>query len=75
MFLVFLVGVDRTENEHVCTAMSYLIHYFTMASVMWMFAEAVYMLKSFLIVFGKITSKFMLILSLSAWSEFLFYIF
>ena len=69
MFLVFLVGVDRTENEHVCVAMSYLIHYFTMASVMWMFAEALYMVKSFLIVFGKITTKFIIPLSLCAWSK------
>ena len=69
MFLVFLVGVDRTENEHVCAAMSYLIHYFTMASVMWMFAEAVCMVKSFLIVFGKITTKFIVSLSLCAWGK------
>ena len=69
MFSVFLVGVDRTENENICAAMSYLIHYFTMASVTWMFAEAVYMVKSFLIVFEKITSKFIVSLSLCAWSK------
>ena len=69
MLLVFMVGVDRTENEIACTAMSVLIQYFTMASLCWMGAEAVLMFKKLIIVFGNITLTFILVVSLVSWRK------
>jgi len=66
-----MVGIDRNENEVVCTAMSALIQYFTLATVLWMGAEAVLMFQKLIIVFGKITVKYFVIVSLICWCKFL----
>ena len=70
LLLVFMVGINRNENEIVCTAMSALIHYFTLATVFWMGAEAVLMFQKLIIVFGKITVKYFVIVSLVCWCKF-----
>ena len=69
MLLFFLVGINRTENEVACTMMSVLIQYFTFASVLWMGAEAVLMFQKLIIVFGQITTKYMLVVSLICWCK------
>ena len=66
-----MVGIGRNENEIVCTAMSALIHYFTLATVLWMGAEAVLMFQKLIIVFGNITVKYFVIVSLICWRKFL----
>lgn len=66
-----MVGIDRNENEIVCTAMSALIQYFTLAVVLWMGAEAVLMFQKLIIVFGSITVKYFVIVSLICWRKFL----
>jgi len=66
-----MVGIDRNENEVVCTAMSALIQYFTLATVLWMGAEAVLMFQKLIIVFGNITVKYFVIVSLICWRKFL----
>ena len=71
LLLVFMVGIERNENEIVCTAMSALIHYFTLAAVLWMGAEAVLMFQKLIIVFGSITVKFFVTVSLICWCKFL----
>ena len=71
MLLIFLVGVERTESEAVCTAMSVLIQYFTLAALMWMGAEAVLMFQKLIIVFGRITTKYIVVVSLVCWGELL----
>ena len=63
MMLFFLVGIDRTENKYVCTAMSILIFYFTIASVCWMGAEAVLMFQKLILVFSKTTNRQIVIIS------------
>ena len=69
MYLVFAIGVERTENHIVCTGASVLIHYFTLTSVLWMGAEAVLMFKKLIIVFGRITTTFVVIVSLICWGK------
>ena len=70
MLLVFISGVKETENVIGCTIVSVLIHYFTMASVFWMGAEAVLMFKKLIIVFGRISTTFIVVISLICWGMF-----
>ena len=71
MFVFFLAGIDRTENEIVCTAMSALIQYFALAAVFWMGAEAWLMFQKLIIVFGRVTTKYITIVSLMCWRKLL----
>ena len=71
MLLFVLVGLDRTETEIGCTIMSLFIQYFTLATVFWMGAEALLMYKKLIIVFGKITVKYIVIVSLVCWCKLL----
>ena len=69
LLLIFMIGIGRKENEIVCTAMSALIHYFTLATVFWMGAEAVLMFQKIIIVFGEITVKYFVTVSLICWCK------
>ena len=71
MLLFVLVGLDRTETEIGCTIMSLFIQYFTLAAVFWMGAEAVLMFQKLIIVFGSITVKYIVIVSLVCWCKLL----
>ena len=70
MLLVFVIGVERTENNIGCTISSVLIQYFTLASVFWMGAEAVFMFKKLITVFGNISTMFIVVISLICWGVF-----
>ena len=52
--------------------MSALIHYFTLAAVMFMGAEAVLMFQKLVIVFSKTTTKFFVAVSLVCWCKFIY---
>ena len=70
MLLVFIVGIERTEVYGVCVTIGVLIHYFSLAAVCWMCAEAIMMFQKFIIVFGKLsnpTAVHLLIISLICW--------
>ena len=67
MLLVFAIGVERTENNIGCTLASVLIQYFTLVSVFWMGAEAILMFKKLIIVFGTVSTKFVVVVSLICW--------
>ena len=67
MAVIYIVGIERTENEVVCTIMSTLFHYLALAAVFWMGAEAILMFKKLVIVFGSITKTFHIVLSLICW--------
>ncbi len=71
MLLVFVAGIERTENIFVCTTVSFLIQYFTLASVFWMGGEAVLMFKKLILVFGRVTKSFIVIISLICWGKFI----
>jgi len=38
--LIFLIGIERTENAAGCIAVAALLHYFILVSFSWMFVEA-----------------------------------
>jgi hypothetical protein len=69
MLLVFIVGIKRTENDIACTAVSSLIQYATLATAFWMGAEAILMFKKLVIVFGRVTTSFIVIISLICWGK------
>ena len=54
-----------------CVTLSLLVHYFTLVAVMWMGAEALLMFQKLVIVFVRITTKFIVIVSLICWSKLL----
>ena len=47
VYLVYVVGVGRAKFKQVCDAMTFLLQYFTLASVTWMTVNAVKMYKAF----------------------------
>ena len=52
-----------------CVTMSVLVHYFTLVAVMWMGAEALLMFQKLVIVFSRITTKFIVSISIVCWSK------
>ena len=73
MLFFFLVGIERTEHASLCTIMSLLIHYFTLAAVFWMGAEAILMFQKLIIVFGRISTTHIIVVSLTCWCKFYIY--
>ena len=51
--------------------LSLLVHYFTLAAVMWMGAEALLMFQKLVIVFVRITTKYIVTMSIICWSKLL----
>ena len=52
-----------------CVTVSVLVHYFTLVAVMWMAAEALLMFQKLVIVFVRITTKFIVGISILCWSK------
>ncbi len=69
MLIVFVAGIDQTDPYGGCVAVSALIQYFTLVSVMWMGAEAVLMFQKLVIVFVEITTRYVIIVSLVCWCK------
>ncbi|XP_075430641.1 cadherin EGF LAG seven-pass G-type receptor 3 isoform X2 [Ascaphus truei] len=40
--LVFLLGINRTENEFLCTVIAILLHYFFLSTFAWLFVEGLH---------------------------------
>ncbi|XP_044136159.1 cadherin EGF LAG seven-pass G-type receptor 1 isoform X1 [Bufo gargarizans] len=40
--LIFLIGINQTENPFVCTVIAILLHYFYMSTFAWMFVEGLH---------------------------------
>ena len=53
-----------------CVTVSILVHYFTLVAVMWMGAEALLMFQKLVIVFVRITTKFIVAVSTVCWSKY-----
>ncbi len=67
---MFMIGINLTDSEGVCSAMSFFIHYFSLASFFWTGAEAAVMLKTFVIdPMGQTTFKFILLASIVCWCK------
>ncbi len=71
MLIVFMVGIDQTDPFGGCVAVSVLIQYFTLASVMWMGAEALLMFQKLVIVFALITRRYLIFVSFVCWCKWL----
>ena len=56
-----------------CVSLSLLVHYFTLVVVMWMGAEALLMFQKLVIVFARVTAKFIIIVSVICWSKFILF--
>ena len=69
MLIVFVCGIDKTHVYGSCMLVSVLIHYFTLAAVMWMGAEAVFMFQKLVIVFSQTTTKYIVTVSLVCWCK------
>ena len=52
-----------------CISISVLVHYFALVAVMWMGAEALLMFRKVVIVFVRITTKYIVTVSLVCWCK------
>ena len=52
-----------------CVFISIFVHYFALVAVMWMGAEALLMLQKVVIIFVRITTKYIVTLSLVCWCK------
>ena len=69
-YLIFVIGIKRTESEAACTIMSFFIQYSALVAMSWMCAEAVLMLKT--LVFDVLhvpSKKFLIITSVICWGK------
>ena len=69
LVLVGLSADDVTPLYGGCVLVSLLVHYFTLVAVMWMGAEALLMFQKLVIVFVRITKKYIIAISIICWSE------
>ena len=69
MLIVFVAGIDRTENRAGCITVGVLLHYLILVTWMWMGAEAVLMFQKLVIVFKKSTTLYVVIVSIVCWGE------
>ena len=70
MLAVFLIGILVNKNEIVCSIASVLLQYFVLSSMLWMVAQGVLMFRKLVIVFGLISTKFIVTVSLLCWCKF-----
>lgn len=72
MYVVFIVGIGRTENFAACVAVSVLIHYFTLAAVTWMMATCTFIFWIMVVnpfAKSKFNSCNMLLITLLCWGK------
>ena len=69
LILVALSAERVTTVYEGCMTLSLLTHYFTLVAVMWMGAEALLMFQKLVIVFGRITRRFIISVSIICWSK------
>ena len=71
LLIIFLVGVEKTTNDHLCKATSALIQYFLLATFTWMGMTAVnlfYMIMFPMHYHRKSHAKYFIRQSIAAWS-------
>ena len=47
VYFFYIVGVGRASNSFACYALTFVLHYFTLASALWMTVNAIQMFKAF----------------------------
>jgi hypothetical protein len=65
--LFFVIGIESSKYGNWCRAAAILIHYFALASIMWMLMEGVNFYVNLVKVFGARSSKIVLKYSLVGW--------
>ena len=68
--IVFLVGVERTENIVGCKIVAALLHYFILVSFMWMLVEGLLQYLRFVKVLGTYIPHFLLKTAIPSWGMF-----
>ena len=68
--LVALSVQGKTDPYGGCVMVSILVHYFTLVAVMWMGAEALLMFQKLVIIFTRVTTRFMVYVSIICWSKY-----
>ena len=48
VYFFYVVGVGRAATKKVCDAMTFMLHYFTLASISWMTVNAAQMYRAFM---------------------------
>lgn len=69
MLVLFVGGVEQASVYVPCVLVSLLLHYFSLASILWMGAEAALMFRKLVFVFKPITSTFVVVTSCICWRE------
>lgn len=70
-FFVVAFSAEKVEALYGgCVTMSVLVHYFALVAVLWMGAEALLMFQKLVIVFSRITTKFIISVSTVCWSKY-----
>ncbi|XP_025107288.1 adhesion G-protein coupled receptor G6-like [Pomacea canaliculata] len=64
---ILLIGLKQTTHYGVCLVVAVLLHYFIMASFMWMMVEAVLQYLIFVKILGTYISRYTLKTMVSAW--------
>ena len=69
MLVVFVAGIDWTQNKAGCITVGVLLHYLTLVVWMWMAAEALLLFQKLVIVFVNVSLKYLIIVSVICWGE------
>ena len=70
-FVLVVLSAESIDSLYGgCVTISVLVHYFTLVAVMWMGAEALLMFQKLVIVFVRITTKSIIIVSVVCWGKF-----
>ncbi len=69
LYLVFLAGIDQTRNRIGCIFVAVLLHYLTLACLMWMAVEAQNMYTNVVTVLDGQPRHFWIKASIVAWGE------
>ncbi|XP_033111997.1 adhesion G-protein coupled receptor G7-like, partial [Anneissia japonica] len=67
LYIVFIVGIDRTNNDDQCTAVGALLHYFLLSSIFWMSVQALFMYYLFVKIYNAHIPRFLIKASLFGW--------
>ena len=69
MLLVFVAGIGQTHDIAGCVTVGMFLHYFLLVTWMWMAAEALLLFQKLVIVFIKVSVKYLVIVSFICWGE------
>ena len=67
--VIFLGGINQTENEAACKIVAALLCFFLLAAFAWMLVEAVLQYLKFVKVFDTYVEKFMWKAGIPAWGK------